>query len=64
MTTTQQKRKAWVRAGLTTRGERRTNRQHPELAGLAAKDYHTAYMKKQRENDRSGWGKDAQNNHS
>lgn len=44
-----------VAAGLTTEGKKRVNKRHPELAGLTGREYHTAFMRKQREQDRLAW---------
>jgi hypothetical protein len=42
-------------AGLTSKGFEPVNRRHPELAGLTGKEYHTAYMRKQRTEDRENY---------
>lgn len=55
MTSTQFKRKEFIRAGLTARGTPRIRNQHPELSGLSGREYHTQYMRKQRETDRLSW---------
>ena len=43
--------------GLTTEGNKRVNKSHPELAGLGGKtrEYHTLWTKKQRAADRAAW---------
>ena len=43
--------------GLTARGFEPVNSNHPELAGLTGAKYHTAYMRKQRANDKKAWTK-------
>lgn len=53
---TNARRKAWVKAGLTTKGTERVNQRHPELAGLGRVDYNREFMKKQRKQDREAWG--------
>jgi len=52
-----EKRQKWLEQGLTTQGWQRTNKQHPELAGLGGKtrEYHTLWTKKQRAADRAAW---------
>ena len=44
-------------SGLTTERKPRVNKQHPELAGLGGKtrEYHTAFMRKQRAQDKANW---------
>lgn len=51
----QQLRMERYSAGLTATGLERKNKRHPELAGLTGSEYHTAYMRKQREEDRKAW---------
>ena len=43
--------------GLTARGFEPVNSKHLELAGLSGSKYHTAYMLKQRSNDKRAWRK-------
>lgn len=43
-------------SGLTAVGTEPVNRRHPDLAGLAGREYHTEYMRKQRREDRAAWG--------
>lgn len=52
---TNARRKAWVKAGLTTKGAERVNKRHPDLAGLTGSDYSREFMKKQRKQDREAW---------
>lgn len=52
---TNRRRRMWIESGLTTEGTQRVNQQHPELAGLSGREYHTKYMRKQRESDRRAW---------
>ena len=50
------RRQRHVKAGLTIDGKDRTNKSHPDLKGLSGADYHLAYMRKQRRQDREAWG--------
>lgn len=56
MNATQRLRRQRAASGLSTKsGEPRKNQRHPELKGLNRKEYHTAYMRKQRKQDRESW---------
>jgi hypothetical protein len=51
------KRRAWVKEGLTTKGQERINQSHPELKGLGgnSREYHTRFVRWQRAQDKLNW---------